>query len=238
MVSTKPRQKFPNRPVLGFWRDLQAAATDYIAVQTQTPELLAAHRAGVEDARIALTEGFRWLCYLASRNPQWDAENTEGLGWRNELWGTLGQLLGNAIDRLRSGEKKAKTLSDVDAYLRSELSRAPGIYKREINENLLVPRSTKATLKRNNQPEATALKRKRYIEHDGRLVDPLRLLATPEPTSDSDPRLDVDETPLERMIWSLVRAGMSERDIAASTGQKVHAIKKIKAAMISRVRAA
>lgn len=238
------KQKFPTAPVLGFWSDLQASAADYTSVLFHSADLLAAWRAGDATAREALLQGYRWLIYEASRDRKWPPENTHGRGYRDHLWGGLREALTNAVDALRFG-KKACEKPDADAFIRNELSRAASdFYRYEITRNLTVPRSTNATRRRNKQSEYPTLKRQTHIKqrdsrrgkHDVRLVEAFNILETPTPSH--DPRLYVEETPLESLVFGLIRAGMSEREIAESTGHTQHAIKKMKAAMISRIRTA
>lgn len=215
----------------------------------QAAELLRQLRAGQFDAgSVSISEGRRTTIYYptvvaafmpllarAIRVPAFGQACARG--WHDDRLGFLFLRLVQAVHRLRCNDKL-----DAVKEIERELYRGRLGYLREISEDIRPPASTNSDRKKRGLPPLPTLKRVREIERNGRFVDPLEddetlaeagLITQPAEIHETEEL--VAETPLERSIIGLLKAGFSEREIAASLRTTRHQVRRIIA--ILRLRA-
>ena len=147
MPTPKPRRPVSLPPVCGFQIEVEASDRDRLTLAS-TQQCLAALRTGEASAEGQLIRGHRWLVYeLAS-------SEKSPYGYRFEWLAPLYDGLVTAVRRLKENAE-----TDVEPYIRKELTRSTKRYRREISENVLPKPSTNSYRRKRGLPEYPTIKR-------------------------------------------------------------------------------
>jgi hypothetical protein len=225
------RKVGPSGPPAGLVQDIEDARRDRLTDE-EAPALVAALRAGDDDARKQLQNKLRFLIYQDHHGRPLDPfEVTKPKALSHLAVRTM--AIAVALDRLKRNDE-----IDVISFVEAEVNRAFFDQRRQDSDSIVVPRSTNRTREVNGQEPHQSLQRvrvkqQRPDEDDYQVPSPLEIgptdtihripVVNPEPTPMPHENAIADEITeavahddFERDVLELLVDGYSTRQIAAT----------------------